>query len=218
MIDWLNDNTGAVQAIAVVALVIATAFYAWRTWSISSATEKQAEASVEMAKEMREQRMAEDEPVLILDIVGQELPPYLHWHAEWEVLMNEQTNEVVSPWPLPQCTVRVHNAGRGAAVSVEACYLQSDKYYFHSRRGLLLKGESNNLELSGFPAFYGGRSSWEKVALSQLGAPKPAFVIARYEDVHGRSWVSYLDLEWDPAMVPSIVSLSQGRFPLDSYS
>ena len=218
MIDWLNDNSGAVQGISVAVLAVVTAVYAWRTWSISNAAEKQAEASGVMAKEMRERRMAEDEPRLFLDVVDQKPADYHEWDEESKILKHKHTGEEVKPWPLPDCTVRVLNAGRGAAVSVEACYLQSDKYYFHSRRGLLLKGESDNLELSGFPAFYGRRSSWEKVALSQLGAPKPAFIIARYEDVHGRSWVSYLDLDWDPAMVPSIFPLSQGRFPLDSHS
>ena len=50
MIDWLNDNSGAVQAVSVVILAVVTGIYAWRTWSISNATEKQVEASRKMAE------------------------------------------------------------------------------------------------------------------------------------------------------------------------
>ncbi len=69
MIDWLNDNTGAVQAISVAVLAVVTAIYAWRTWSISKATEKQAAASVRMTEEMREQRLAEHMPLLLVDLL-----------------------------------------------------------------------------------------------------------------------------------------------------
>ncbi len=46
--DWI-------QAISMVILVVVTGIYAWRTHVLSKATEKQAEASVKMAKHMRKQ-------------------------------------------------------------------------------------------------------------------------------------------------------------------
>jgi hypothetical protein len=51
MIEWLNDNSGAVQAISVVALVLVTLVYAM-------AARRQADASAKMAEEVREQRYA----------------------------------------------------------------------------------------------------------------------------------------------------------------
>jgi len=50
-------------------LVIITGVYAWRTFAISKATEKQANASVKMAEEMKEQRYDALRP--IIDIVEQ---------------------------------------------------------------------------------------------------------------------------------------------------
>jgi hypothetical protein len=64
VIDWLNDNSGAVQAIAVAVLVLVTAVYAGLTWWVARATRRQADASVEMAREMREARHAGVLPVV----------------------------------------------------------------------------------------------------------------------------------------------------------
>jgi len=75
VIDWLNDNSGAIQAAsaAVLALtLIAVAYYARQT-------RYQAEASVRMANEMTEQRLAADQPLLILDIKDQKLPDCFQW-------------------------------------------------------------------------------------------------------------------------------------------
>jgi hypothetical protein len=57
MIEWLNDNSGAVQAIAVVVLAVVTTVYA-------IAAQRQADASGKMAEEMREARHAALLPVL----------------------------------------------------------------------------------------------------------------------------------------------------------
>jgi len=56
--DSLNDNSGAVQAIATVVLVMVTAFYVVLTRSLSKSAAKQADASAKMAEEMREQAEA----------------------------------------------------------------------------------------------------------------------------------------------------------------
>jgi hypothetical protein len=57
-----------IQAIATVVLVIITGIYVWRTYVISKATKKQADASVKMAEEMQEQRYDALRPVI--DIVN----------------------------------------------------------------------------------------------------------------------------------------------------
>jgi len=53
-----------IQVILMGLLVLVTGIYAWRTFSISQATEKQAEASVKMAEEMKEQRYAALKPII----------------------------------------------------------------------------------------------------------------------------------------------------------
>jgi hypothetical protein len=62
-IEWLNDNSAAVQAIAVVVLVIVTAVYA-------KAARTQAKANVEMARQMREQRYAACFPLVDAVFLG----------------------------------------------------------------------------------------------------------------------------------------------------
>ncbi len=54
MIDWLNDNSGAVQAVSVAVLAFVTASYAWFTR--------------QMVNEMRESRSAQTRPYVVVDI------------------------------------------------------------------------------------------------------------------------------------------------------
>lgn len=204
--EWIQVATLVVLGVTVVGVF----WYAWEA-------RKQAKASAYMAKEMREQRLAEDEPWLILDITDQKFADYHEWDEQSSTLRHKVTREELRPWPLPECNVRVHNAGRGAAVSVEACYLQDDNHYFHSARGFLLRGESATFEISGLPAPFVGRSPWATEALRRLGPPKPALIVAGYQDVHGRSWVSYIDLDWHEAMVPLVFPLGQGRLRLGDH-
>ena len=72
MIDWLNDNSGAVQAASAVVLAltfIAVAYYAKQT-------RKQADASVRMAEEMREQVLGAHLPLLVVDLPERALTYY----------------------------------------------------------------------------------------------------------------------------------------------
>ena len=62
-----------IQVILMGLLVLVTGIYAWRTFSISKATEKQAEASVIMARETRDKRYSESLPLLVPTI-----PPILN--------------------------------------------------------------------------------------------------------------------------------------------
>ncbi len=196
MIEWLNDNSGAVQTISVVLLVFVTMFYALITWSISSATKKQAATSARMATEMSEQRLAADQPLLILDIRDQKLPDYFQW--EEGDLVDQRTGWYVRDWPIPSCTLRVHNAGRGPAISIEAAYLGSEEeFYGEAERGFVLAGETREIELSGVPldVLEFAIAPWEKELLARLGAPKWIYAALVYDDIHERTWISYLSLE-----------------------
>ncbi len=208
-VDWLGGS-GEAQALAAFTSLLVAIILVLVTFGYLLTTRR-------MVREMRDQRMAEDEPLLLLRIVHQKLADYHEWDDQDQALRHKQTGEEVKPWPLPDCTVRMHNDGRGTAVNVEVCYLQAQNYYFHSIQPFLRQRDSEEVNLSGFPAFYGGRSSWEKAVLKRWGAPMPGGVAAHYEDVHGRSWVSYLDLDWDPSMTPYIVPLKQRRLLLDEH-
>ena len=103
-----------IQVILMALLVVVTSIYAWRTFAISNATRKQADASVKMADEMAIKRYSDFQPVLIPRIdtrVGQ-IP-------EEDVLymilasglggMRQGTPAGV--------TIRWHNSGKGVALN-----------------------------------------------------------------------------------------------------
>ena len=109
MIDWLNDNSGAVQAIAVVVLVLVTAVYAILTWRIAGAARRQADASVEMARQMREQRLFTSRPIVLLFPLAEE--------------RGQEGIRLALEGPLPDSTpVRLTNVGPGIAVAVNVPY------------------------------------------------------------------------------------------------
>lgn len=91
-----------IQVILMGLLVVITGIYAWRTQVISKVTRKQAEASVTMAKETREQRYSECLPLLVPTV-----PPMLKTEElPYESLQSGVGMKVI--W----C-----NVGRGVAIN-----------------------------------------------------------------------------------------------------
>ena len=118
MIDWLNDNSGAVQAISVAVLAVVTAVYAWRTWSISRATRNQAEATRVLAEATR-------------DMVDATLCPVIE---QW--LPSDRLTNTVS--------VVYSNSGNGPAINIK-WYLQcEDGTQMHSQRRVQMGTHSGN--------------------------------------------------------------------------
>ena len=111
VVDWLNKNSGAVQAMATAILVVVTAFYVILTWSISKNAGKQAEASVRMAEEMRRSREDGSRPVLhIRRIEPVELGQGL-----------EAIREGLREWPNgDRVLCKVKNIGKGPALNIKA--------------------------------------------------------------------------------------------------
>jgi len=96
--DWI-------QAIAIIFLVGVTWFYAKRTSDIASATREQAEASVKMAEEMREQRYDAVRPIVDIVINEKQITP----------LETSRQAYGDNPRSLP-CMLR--NVGVGPAINV----------------------------------------------------------------------------------------------------
>ncbi len=95
--DWI-------QAISMVILVVVTGIYAWRTHIISKATKEQAEASVKMAEEMREQRYDAVRP--IIDIINVEQTPL------------ELARQAYGKKPPNELRCKLRNVGVGVAIDV----------------------------------------------------------------------------------------------------
>jgi len=102
-----------VQVILMGLLVVITGIYAWRTFAISKATKKQANASVKMAEEMREQRVMASRPVIIQKAIHE---------GEKKVRAIEDSfdHDYFSHF-------EIYNAGNGPAVNLEICVLNLNK-------------------------------------------------------------------------------------------
>ena len=167
--------TDCIQIVLMVILVVTTGIYAWRTFAISKATEKQAHASVEMAEEMKEQRYSESLPLLVpdvikRDVVARKLKPN---EVDYETLQTGVGIEVM--W---------HNLGKGVAINSRFSFwtVPLDSHpgkvlYFPPR-------ESNFLEI-------GGRK--EIIFMHEWGEqlyPQPKAYLPRleaeYQDIHER--------------------------------
>ena len=108
-INWLNDNSGAVQAASAVVLaltLIAVAYYAKQT-------RKQAGATERMAEEMREQRLLAMRPILLLSPSAQ----------EQRIGSGFQIIRLALPGPLTDTTpIRIINIGTGIGVDIRVPY------------------------------------------------------------------------------------------------
>lgn len=78
---WLNDNAGAIQAIASVILVFVTGFYAWRNHQLTQLTNKMADTANKAVEESRNQYRNSVMPTLTLDWPSGFAPNSLHGFA-----------------------------------------------------------------------------------------------------------------------------------------
>jgi len=134
--EYLNSNSGAIQAIATVILVVVTAIYAWRTHVIAKATMKQADASMRMAEEMRNARspfitikwgiVDRNKKEISVNIKNEELGPALN--LEWYLTHNKFTFKHKSPNVYP-----IFEVGQSYPLS-----LPSENFDFESWPGLAI--------------------------------------------------------------------------------
>jgi hypothetical protein len=183
MIDWLNDNSGAIQAFAVVALVVVTGVYVWFTR--------------QMVREMREQRLGEDRPYLLIDVTN---AGELEWHKpEGE---EQQANFWLHTYPL-SLVCRIHNAGRHVAKEVEVTALHPGISFAGLGRGFLLPGDTWETDVKAVPRWLDfladgpvGLSKWLEAHGASLPEPGPggydAGVVAFCRDIHNVDWATCL--------------------------
>jgi hypothetical protein len=95
-----------IQIVLMGLLVVVTGIYAWRTHIISKATREQAEASVRMAEEMRQQTIMASRPVIIQKAVPLQF-------------IDEDTGT--------SDKFQIYNAGNGPAIELEIFLLDKDR-------------------------------------------------------------------------------------------
>jgi len=162
--DWI-------QAFAMVLLVIVTAIYAWRTFAISKGTQRQADASVEMAKEMQNQRYDTLRPVIDIEDVKPGPPTT-------RVNNQQTTDEQKISANFFECVLR--NYGAGAAIDVYSPQQHSNVKPDSQRIGNIQAKEYKEMVTNaGGPAF---------IIARKIG--NQWFLVAYYRDVYGRCFES----------------------------
>lgn len=172
-VDWLNDNSGAVQGIATAVLVLVTAFYAVRTYHISKATREQAEATREQAQRAAE--LAEETRISRLDSLRPILEISPVEMLDSRVLLKQGL--LAQQGQLPpnlRCTVR--NIGPGPALNV----------LLHIWRPDLEQPDS--LEFGAIAAGEGVGA--RELHLAPADEADKRLLRVVYEDVYGRKFVS----------------------------
>ncbi len=184
VVDWLNDNSGAVQAGAAAVLVftlIAVVYQAWQT-------RKQADATERTVEEMREQRLSGDRPLLLIDL--------LDYKGNGKLPSGTKADDCYPD----SMSFRVTNLGPGAAIEVEMTALHPKAHYWRSApKGYLLKDESWPFDAteSIYPPTGRGLSDClERFGLNAEPGYTLGFV-ARYGDAYGRIWLAWMCFDYD---------------------
>lgn len=176
VVDWLNKNSGAVQAIATVVLVLVTAFYVILTWSISKKAGKQAEASMKMAQEMERAREASLRPVLLIE------PEESEGRGTIRKAVAAERGDFDESIPCDLC-----NVGPGPALNVR----------------LNVKGLDSDFERELIHLAGDGRPRREYLRLEvdpdlSKGQEETRIIRVEYEDVYGNRFSSLLTVRLDP--------------------
>jgi len=150
-------------------LIVVTMVYAYCSMEIAKATEKQAKASVEMAEEMKEQRLAMCKPHIIL----------------------EGRSEVRGKYFVREIDISIRNEGPGTAINVRL-YIAHPLFKFEEYRHPLSISAGPTAFTHKFPVV-------EPSVEDDPGMPvdPTALAVANYEDTCGNCWHSTLELHWD---------------------
>lgn len=174
----------SVQGALTLALVGATAYYAWRTHDISKATREQANASVEMAREMREQRLSQGEPKVFVKLEATAPGSLLY-------IEGQTPKEVLESFP-DQIDFTVTNYGPGVALDLDAIVHFKDGTSFRDVRDVLMPQDAWRCTLGRGLLIPGPGSQEVLSALGLNAVSADVLVSVQYNDVHSRTRASYM--------------------------
>ena len=152
-----SEKVGITTAISTVALAVVTSIYAWHTRT--------------MAGEMKEQRLSEAKPYLLVRL----------------------TNEF-EKWPPSNNSigVTIMNEGKGPAINVQASLWNPRVIHPFATKGYLASGEEWQVNLStldtGIP--YEGKP-WLSELKDVIENSNTEVIVINYHDIHKRGWLSY---------------------------
>jgi len=177
-----------IQIILMGVLVIITGIYAWRTFAISNATKKQADASVKMAKQMRKQTET------LRETVSMSIRP----SVSIEVI-NVKGSDRYPFEPPTELYIELQNTGKGPARNLVVTCESQDKKVDYSKK------ELPSLNVGDKPRFSIHRTT--PISGDEL---RVAYVKLKtvYNDILEETWITTLLIEkdgkdWKPGEITS---------------
>lgn len=155
----------AIEPTILFVLVLVTAMYVKRT--------------AEMAKEMKEQRLSEARPYLLLRLADE--------FVQWDKIEPDKH-------PSREFKVTIRNAGKGPAINLEASLWHSTKVHPNEHKGYLAPNEEWEATIHRISIGIGDMT-WLPELKEHIRYDDPGVVAVKYQDIHKRNWVSYLCLE-----------------------
>ncbi len=158
--DWI-------QAISTLVLVLVTIIYAWRTHVISTATKQQANASVQIAEETKEQRLTASQPLIFPDFAQARFPnPGEIWYV---------------------------NSGNGPALKVKIIFAYSTTSDAVKREWQNRKGPSYSQLLAEDPRWtfiMAADRFLYRPDLAELSPGNKGIALVEYSDIYGRRFLA----------------------------
>ena len=160
--------------VVLVGLTGVTAVYAYFTERMAKSAKAQADASVKMVDEMREQRMDEAKPIVLLRLE----------------IKDEEFVTVPGKFDL-----LVLNAGKGPAVNLHAALWHAKKTcYIDTTKGYLSPGEEWRAKITSSLDVIEQEVGWLPELQTKVGRSEIA-VAVEYRDIHHRRWASFMRFE-----------------------
>ncbi len=158
------------QILILLGLVGVTGMYAWSTQK--------------MAQEIREQRLSEARPYLLLRLDGEAV--------QWD------RDEQGKP-PSREFEITIRNVGKGPATNLWAALWGPQKTYFGDNKGYLAPSEEWQTTISrastSMVELGIEKEGWLPELEKVITQKYPGIVAVKYNDIHRRIWVSYLCFE-----------------------
>jgi len=131
-----QDNAPVFNLVLFAGLIVVTMFYAYYSMETANAAREQADASLKIAEETREQRIMASRPVIIQKAVVETETEFAtfgskDWFSYFEV----------------------YNAGNGPAIEVEISLLNNEKTPIHSQRETFLRADEPPIQFYSHPIY-----------------------------------------------------------------
>ena len=166
------------QIFLVLGLVTATGFYTLMAF-------RQAKASAKIAREMREQRLSEAQPYLLMRLEG-----LVRLEGDFDELVDAEEYEIPSNFK-----INVKNEGKDPAINIRVAFWRSDNLSPFQPKGYLAPQEEWQTTISPLRIDVDDIEMWLPKLREIVKYDYPGTIAIEYRDIHECTWVTYLQLQ-----------------------